>query len=528
MPTPRSLILLAMMALFVLGLFLGLSLHSLTSSGSGSLPVHSSVSALPHRDPQRHPQRALTSHYRCFMEEDSERTCMFDNMCYDPSINNFVFFYDPRTQLPPRVLVPVRSSVKTDSGASDDEYVIVNRHVPAFPPDFVRLTSDTSTTVIGYRSRALRPVVRASTIPLSEQQVSWLDADVAALVSLHVPQNFGHSLGDDVFAVYSMARAFGVLTDDIQVLVHPDGACDRLDNIVQSCDHTEKLFGLLAPRRGSPLVLGRDAPFKMSGNGTSSFLASEPADNDRAAATQRPQPLVCVKRLLAGSPRMGMRFDLQGLGLWDEFIDFILRDINRAPGIPAGPTDQRILVFHKGEGQRRAINEAEMATYLRETFEIPVDVVDIATLTLEDQVQLVRKYSVVVTPCGGISFSTPFLGPGASAVYMGFWDTKQNASVQMERYIWQRQFHVNHFYYNVLADETAPVSGGDIPFWWPLTDPTELLFMRYRYGDVHVVLPRMARVVYEALNSAEKHFDWENSFSRRSFASMITDLDDGV
>jgi hypothetical protein len=148
---------------------------------------------------------------------------------------------------------------------------------------------------------------------------------------------------------------------------------------------------------------------------------------------------------------------------------------------------------------------------LRDTFAVQVDVVgDLPTLSLSAQVALVRNYTVLITPAGGLSFASAFMAPGSAAVYLGYFEPQTSTSEHIELYIWTQALAVHNLYYHVHANETTVrIPPGPTP------QPIQRTEHHRNYGDIRIVLPRMGRVVYDALRSAEVAFGWRNSFSRK-------------
>ncbi len=113
---------------------------------------------------------------------------------------------------------------------------------------------------------------------------------------------------------------------------------------------------------------------------------------------------------------------------------------------------------------------------------------------------LAQNTTVLVTPCGGVSFFGAFLRRSAAIVVLGYWNPDTNASNNMEDFFWRNNGRLSSvLYYNVQAFETTILPPGNASrgnFW------------DYRnFGAVTVSLQRMARLVDSALQFAERFFD---------------------
>lgn len=80
------------------------------------------------------------------------------------------------------------------------------------------------------------------------------------------------------------------------------------------------------------------------------------------------------------------------------------------------PHQQRITIFKK-TNRRVFTNYEELASHLRERFDVEVDLWEPSSVSLPEQIKFLEKTTVAISPCGGISYGTLFLPPGASAVF---------------------------------------------------------------------------------------------------------------
>lgn len=198
-----------------------------------------------------------------------------------------------------------------------------------------------------------------------------------------------------------------------------------------------------------------------------------------------------------------MAFDPEGV--WDHFIDYMLSTHSLAM---VTPRMQAILIVKK-RGRRELLNIAELRLHLHWHFQIRVDVVEIASLPLPAQISLVRQYTVMITPCGGISFSSAFMSRGSATIFIGYYDILLKQPGHMEQAIYTSHLNVRDFYYNPYANETTVRLVN-------VAEPSSVSeWHKYRdFGDVRIDLPRMSLIVHEALSSVEATFGWHHSFVR--------------
>ena len=262
----------------------------------------------------------------------------------------------------------------------------------------------------------------------------WSTAAVHALYHQFWPENFGHVLGDDVYPVYQQLRRFGLLgaTRDVQVLGWlPCSYSGQDDSSRQrACDNTMNLFSTLS-----------DRPWQHLDDFFDSHHNRSTAETDESA-------LVCLDQVVMGHGLNGMYW--QGRD-WPLFIEHINHQLP-ADTQATRPHKLSILITRK-TNRRKVVNFDELVTYLHHTFDVDVDVWEPNQLPFDEQVRRVRQYSVLVTPCGGISFVSPFLYPGSSAVYVDWLDVRWNATSPMEEYVWQHDPRLTRFHYHIRHDD---------------------------------------------------------------------------
>ncbi len=60
----------------------------------------------------------------------------------------------------------------------------------------------------------------------------------------------------------------------------------------------------------------------------------------------------------------------------------------------------------------------QFAQRLVRLFDVPVKIVNPAPLPWQQQVELMQMFSVVISPCGSISYITRFIAEGSACIYI--------------------------------------------------------------------------------------------------------------
>lgn len=184
--------------------------------------------------------------------------------------------------------------------------------------------------------------------------------------------------------VYRLAKAFGLWNRrDLQVIFHPECSTRGGDN-VRGCEHHQEM---------------------------SEMLLDRPLESKKTPLWAGGKP-VCFKNLLVGTRQLGMGTPSEGI--WPPFVREIKQHFGLA--LTPKPRKQKISIFRKN-GRRTFTNYDALAAHLRRRFGVEVELIDPASFTIKDQIFKLEKTTVIVSPCGGVSFSSMFLPPGASAVF---------------------------------------------------------------------------------------------------------------
>ena len=126
------------------------------------------------------------------------------------------------------------------------------------------------------------------------------------------------------------------------------------------------------------------------------------------------------------------------------------------------------------------------------------------TMTLAQQIEYARNATVVVSPCGGISFLTAFMAPSTTRIIIDYFDVTLNHTGKMESFIWQYDYSVKTFHYPIDIEEVRLpdkyINGG------------ENAWLIYRnYGQVNVSVSKLQPLVEQGLIYAENNLRFEKA-----------------
>ena len=403
---------------------------------------------------------------RCYLEQNEceftsdwkVTSCHFRNVCVDTETKKIAFFRDPEN---------THASIHTDEFYSQ----------PAgFPKPLVYLAG--GNTSPEEDDIAMLTEAEIFTTPMPDKHVK-LKGPVVYMEPF-VPDNFGHCLADNAFPAFRLLKRFGLAQSPATILFKHYDASD--DCSTGACKNIRNIF--------NPALT--QAPFYSLGRGSLQTNETKYA---------------CAEDLVMGFGKLGMYSDSE---VWDQFNSRLLKAVGISPD--AAPSKHKIVVFLK-KGRRSTTNVYEMARHLQESFEVQVQVADIAKMSYAAQAKLVSSATVVISPCGGLSFSTVFLPKNAAAVYVCTWDPNVRLQLQIERFWYDRQTRFQAVYYPVDESEitintTYAVKGAG--------DDHELNEGNlYRnFADVTVSLPKMDKVVYSALHMVDLGMGWDPTYQR--------------
>jgi hypothetical protein len=297
--------------------------------------------------------------------------------------------------------------------------------------------------------------------------------------------NFGHLVWEEIGAIYITLKRFSMNTDMDMVVM------DSADYKKRGPRHLyEKFTSFFLP------VITRE-----SVRHTTTYLESFGKE------------YVCFKRLLVPSfSRLFLHYtDSFHEGkepLFFQFRNDILSYYSLNPF--SKPKRHRILLNSKKESYnfgrsgnrtrfRSIANEQEVYQFLLSRYKnVQVDMINMATLSLKDQLKEMLETTILITPCGGVSMILPFLPIDSYAIIMDypggekpfFFKYDEGDSATMEASFWNLWTHVNKMYYQVFTEEDYV---WDVPEGKSYRDDTSVV----------VNLDRIEFMVNEALH----HYD---------------------
>lgn len=440
-------------ATFLLLLVLGRRIWTpVQQRGQSSPPGHSN-----HRDPP------TSSWHRCVHARDpGRRSCHFRNVCL--------------RLLPPTTLKDQRLATPRNSTP-----IVVGKILYYRDPDTSHVPLDAllSMTLQPLRVRSWEPQfpeplaipeIIQSSIPSSavfrEGVVAWMGS--------YWPTNFGHAIGDDFFPIFRLLRRFGFLgrSRDTRILMHPDCTMGGLGPPA-GCENHKALSDLM----------GFGGLLDMK-----SLLTSE-------------TPL-CVRDLLVGGDSYGLKH--AGDALWDEYSTFML-GVNGHDRL-GRLREQRVVLVDK-KGRRRMKNIQAIENRIKNTFDVTTTILDVTKLSLREQMEEMTSTSVLVAPCGAVSFINTFLPAGAAMVIPCFLDMDVGQPRQMDELIWTTSAHVADFYYPLEENEVSLNEESAAPQRFD-DDHKNETFMLYRdFADIVISdYGKLDLLLSQALLHAEASF----------------------
>jgi Glycosyltransferase 61 len=160
--------------------------------------------------------------------------------------------------------------------------------------------------------------------------------------------------------------------------------------------------------------------------------------------------LMCFPHLVAGSAVGKLRnFEER---LFRDYFNALLSSILSIDELRGGLTEQHI-VFVKKVGRRAPTNMMQMVLDSKRYFGCNVSYVNPAELSDKEQVELARSATVIVTPCGSISFFTAFMRPMTTRIIVDYLDVSLDPlqTGKMEAFMWQWDDSVRTLHYPLLS-----------------------------------------------------------------------------
>lgn len=396
------------------------------------------------------PRSKQYSHMRCLgdLEEPSnleDRTCLFSNICYNRTLQDFVYYssskndgmapiiYDHRsgsTFLFPKAQTKVQGSARQNDG-----FVFLNYHRNSGPPESWK--ADQPQTEGG--TLTWSPQTMDGPIPVGYKHLPGTFAFNAPHRDV---SNLGHVLWEDAFPILVNMIRLGVYTPCLKILRAQPCQLTRSYGPPGLCNKFEDSF--LRPLVGA---CGMVALF-------SDLIQQHKED-------------VCFEHLMVGGTYGAFDEERNNIGK-EPYVRFYRKVLLAWHGV--NPLDrpkshQILLVFKKG--QRRIVNFNAVASKVAEEFQNLAHTcyTGFADATVSDQLRMMQKTTVAVSPCGGISMMLPFLPEGSFVILMNYavrlslfsqllkrgpHGECSECSWTMEAEFWRHVPHVNKMYYQVF------------------------------------------------------------------------------
>jgi hypothetical protein len=234
------------------------------------------------------------------------------------------------------------------------------------------------------------------------------------------PRNFGHVLGDMIIPAFRLADLYDLVSRDLLILLGYRGDMKKWkipeDNYEVLID---KISYLLTDRKLTQL--------SNYGNTNSD--------------------LVCMENLLVGGSHYSMLGGADTDGGWDKFIINTMNFFNLDSNI--FPKAQKVLVVIKDFPKRSLLDPREIADNITRDFGVEAIAVMLSNLTLEEQIRLISNCTLVISGCGGVSFSIPFLPPNGVALIMSYYQPDGRPD-RMEGYIFDRFSRYLNIHYMII------------------------------------------------------------------------------
>ena len=385
----------------------------------------------------RNLEMAVSTHV-CYGGEDEptqtraeERTCMFKNLCYNKKDSKWSGIWQYHRH-PDLAEPPTWTNVgnRTGAGPHDDPHV---------QTEFRAAVTHSSGFNEGFHVQVVDGLIPSN--------VAW----VSGLHYYRQPLGpwanaIGHMYAEYIYAIWHAMDVVGLVSRDVHVLMS-DTPCKR-------------------EVRGGP------AGIKCPHFQTLMRGLSDQYRNESKVLRNFPPPgkrTTCYRSLLVGDGTLHGSSRRHPPESWGKFMHYWLAGIGINPR--ARPPKQRIIFINKGGTQaggahngganRMALNAKETLETLRATFDVPIDEWSWSGETLWDEVQMLQRYSICITVCGGTAFSCTHLPDGASNIYLSVWSSealsgRPGNNNNMESVTWTWDSRHKHYAYPVFLNETMP------------------------------------------------------------------------
>lgn len=114
----------------------------------------------------------------------------------------------------------------------------------------------------------------------------------------------------------------------------------------------------------------------------------------------------------------------------------------------------KFITLMRKRGRRIPLNFDEIVTFLQKRFApIQVKVLDILSTSISEQIDVLRRTFLLITPAGGISCAAPLLPHHSIVLQLGFFNTLLNTTVEYDSGFFAEFNHFSHHVMPLLLSE---------------------------------------------------------------------------
>eukprot|EP01083_Nonionella_stella_P119609 357688_1 len=424
-----------------------------------------------------------------YHKKDTDRmiSCHFTNMCFNPTNQHWTYYVrnTDDNKAPKDIIYDEFDQLLDDFW---DKFLLFRHNPPTFWRPWLEHNAAPSTT---------------------DNRTKWFTQPTV----LHQPfvmDNFGHCLGDNFYTIWHILNIFEHYTHQDMILLLNYNS-QLLNPAVIS--NILKIYPYVMHKM--PLVLNWKNIKKshiiqtlIQNNESSTY-------NDQLNTYNR----FCFKDFYIGTASLRLQRSSAKPFEWNRFIyNRFLNDdkhyalYNKYMMMPK----QKILFLNKTLGAHRrryANNIVTVCSYISDLFGVQVDILtdkDLVQMSLEEQINFVLEYSVLITPCGSLAFLGVFSREGTVMITMDWFNQIFNLTSHLESYLWEFETRKKTFYYYVTEKDMVK-----------RIDDETIASRRISFHDValdwsdYIIRPkRLAVYVHSALRWVENYNGWQNTFSK--------------
>jgi hypothetical protein len=350
-------------------------------------------------------------------DSQKDRVCLFSQLCLTGS--KFVYFQNPSRRLTWEVVEegPVQKTPRANIVAR----MVTDPIQGYFPVEENTISVEIRTGPIPGNFARHGGGVFSDPLRANES-----DRPPPLVMLLHhsLAGNMGHLLADCVWPALKGLQRFTAFPRELAVL---------MTNTARTCDNPAPPDTPAACYRRRRAFIEVITPF--------------PIRNRRDVAES-----VCFDRVLVGSGNDGLlpgRSPPHGLiKLWRDQVYHTLR-IRHAH--PRDLLEAPLLIVSRKDKQHAILNSAELVAALQVRYpKAVVKEADFRSMEPPNEVLLVSNATVLVTPCGGMSFASTYMQDGAAAIFTAACHPcgHKACCMHMESYMWYSMSHVHRLYYH--------------------------------------------------------------------------------